>query len=100
MCRWEQLEALNMTNDPPEWRRFRVGALSDRPDWTNPDCRPLTYVDHAAPALARAVLASLGNPTLGGDLEGLGGQFANEVDLQNAVFDAEAAGLPKGSFYE
>ena len=32
----------------PPWQKFRVGKLSTQPNWTNPDCQPLTSVAHVA----------------------------------------------------
>jgi hypothetical protein len=53
----------------------------------------------AAAPLARAVLASLGNPGLAADLAELATQFASADDLRHAVTDliGKAAGLPDGS---
>lgn len=30
------------------WNRFRVGTPSERSNWTNPDCQPLTTLSHVA----------------------------------------------------
>lgn len=32
----------------PPWQKFRVGTPSTRPNWTEPDCQPLTSVAHVA----------------------------------------------------
>ena len=34
------------TKDSEEWSRYAVGAPSQRPNWTNPDCQPFDTVYH------------------------------------------------------
>ena len=42
----------------PEWREFSVGVPSDRPNWVNSDCVPLTHIYHVTHvAVAHEILA-------------------------------------------
>ena len=37
-----------MTNRIPEWRKFRVGKVSESPKWANPECQRLEEIHHVA----------------------------------------------------
>ena len=87
----------------PSWAiEGAVGRLLRHCDRIGGNCSgKVEHVDPAAPALARAVLASMGNPDIAKDLEKLAAQFKSSDDLQFAVADAVAAsvGLPDGSTF-
>src|SRR6266566_2491650 len=37
-----------MSENNPEWQKFKVGKISAKPNFTNPDCQPLHEIYHVA----------------------------------------------------